>query len=57
MDAIIWKKGTTTIGVIGVAMSKALMKIKDDNIFYLGMVVGAIVSLIGVASAIMYNGI
>jgi len=55
VDVMKWKKGTTTIGVIGVAMSKALMKIKDDNSFYLGMVVGAIVSLIGVASAIMYN--
>jgi len=33
------------------------MKMKEDNSFYLGMIVGAIVSLIGVASAIMYNGI
>lgn len=30
---------------------------KDDNSFYLGMIVGAIISLIGVVSAIMYNGI
>ena len=30
---------------------------KDDNSFYLGMIVGAIVSLMGVMSAIMYNGI
>jgi len=31
------------------------MKMKEDNSFYLCMVVGAIVSLIGVVSAIMYN--
>lgn len=33
------------------------MKIEDDNSFYLGMVIGAIMSLIGVALAIIYNGI
>ena len=33
------------------------MKIKDDNSFYLGMIVGAIVSLIGAMSAMFNNGI